>query len=300
MFYRKKLKYTNVGYSNVFMRRKYLKTLFVKYTMSSSRSVAAARARRAGGDSGTLKQQQLRNPQYMQNSQQQQQQQRQQQQQQQSVGSSQSIGQPANSPDTRLSVSDAFALVTIRLGRVETILQKLDMNDVAKKMSGDDDESVSTNISSVIIKSMVSRMDDLENKATNGISVEEHDEVVSILEEKVSTIEEEMRQLKDTLFKLQTMTLDINHRLVSSSVSTPSVNSNDTDNSMVPMDVVDETSASQDQSPPTFSAKEISAELSGDPAGVEEDSQTEDDPLPVESVEEGVSAEDSVELSAET
>ena len=298
MFYRKKLKYTNVGYSNVFMRRKYLKTLFVKYTMSSSRSVAAARARRAGGDSGTLKQQQLRNPQYMQNSQQQQQQQRQQQ--QQSVGSSQSIGQPANSPDTRLSVSDAFALVTIRLGRVETILQKLDMNDVAKKMSGDDDESVSTNISSVIIKSMVSRMDDLENKATNGISVEEHDEVVSILEEKVSTIEEEMRQLKDTLFKLQTMTLDINHRLVSSSVSTPSVNSNDTDNSMVPMDVVDETSASQDQSPPTFSAKEISAELSGDPAGVEEDSQTEDDPLPVESVEEGVSAEDSVELSAET
>mgnify|MGYP003705827429 CR=1 FL=1 len=300
MFYRKKLKYTNVGYSNVFMRRKYLKTLFVKYTMSSSRSVAAARARRAGGDSGTLKQQQLRNPQYMQNSQQQQQQQQQRQQQQQSVGSSQSIGQPANSPDTRLSVSDAFALVTIRLGRVETILQKLDMNDVAKKMSGDDDESVSTNISSVIIKSMVSRMDDLENKATNGISVEEHDEVVSILEEKVSTIEEEMRQLKDTLFKLQTMTLDINHRLVSSSVSTPSVNSNDTDNSMVPMDVVDETSASQDQSPPTFSAKEISAELSGDPAGVEEDSQTEDDPLPVESVEEGVSAEDSVELSAET
>ena len=294
MFYRKKLKYTNVGYSNVFMRRKYLKTLFVKYTMSSSRSVAAARARRAGGDSGTLKQQQLRNPQYMQNSQQQQRQQ------QQSVGSSQSIGQPANSPDTRLSVSDAFALVTIRLGRVETILQKLDMNDVAKKMSGDDDESVSTNISSVIIKSMVSRMDDLENKATNGISVEEHDEVVSILEEKVSTIEEEMRQLKDTLFKLQTMTLDINHRLVSSSVSTPSVNSNDTDNSMVPMDVVDETSASQDQSPPTFSAKEISAELSGDPAGVEEDSQTEDDPLPVESVEEGVSAEDSVELSPET
>ena len=300
MFYRKKLKYTNVGYSNVFMRRKYLKTLFVKYTMSSSRSVAAARARRAGGDSGTLKQQQLRNPQYMQNSQQQQQQQQQRQQQQQSVGSSQSIGQPANSPDTRLSVSDAFALVTIRLGRVETILQKLDMNDVAKKMSGDDDESVSTNISSVIIKSMVSRMDDLENKATNGISVEEHDEVVSILEEKVSTIEEEMRQLKDTLFKLQTMTLDINHRLVSSSVSTPSVNSNDTDNSMVPMDVVDETSASQDQSPPTFSAKEISAELSGDPAGVEEDSQTEDDPLPVESVEEGVSAEDSVELSPET
>ena len=298
MFYRKKLKYTNVGYSNVFMRRKYLKTLFVKYTMSSSRSVAAARARRAGGDSGTLKQQQLRNPQYMQNSQQQQQQR--QQQQQQSVGSSQSTGQPANSPDTRLSVSDAFALVTIRLGRVETILQKLDMNDVAKKMSGDDDESVSTNISSVIIKSMVSRMDDLENKATNGISVEEHDEVVSILEEKVSTIEEEMRQLKDTLFKLQTMTLDINHRLVSSSVSTPSVSSNDTGNSMVPMDVVDETSASQDQSPPTFSAKEISAELSGDPAGVEEDSQTEDDPLPVESVEEGVSAEDSVELSAET
>ena len=37
--------------------------------------------------------------------------------------------------EQKLSVSDAFALVTIRLGRVESVLQKLDVNEIASNLS---------------------------------------------------------------------------------------------------------------------------------------------------------------------
>ena len=86
--------------------------------MSSSRSVAAARARRAGGNDASriLKPSQTRNT-------------------NQKIPMNAPPVQPITQPveevspyEQKLSVSDAFALVTIRLGRVESVLQKLDVN----------------------------------------------------------------------------------------------------------------------------------------------------------------------------
>jgi hypothetical protein len=96
--------------------------------MSSSRSVAAARARRAPETSSSS--QSAFKPQMPQ--QRQPMQQQQQQQQQQSKMAATAGGKPPMTPyqpqqssvENKLSVSDAFALVTLRLGRVELLLQK--------------------------------------------------------------------------------------------------------------------------------------------------------------------------------
>ena len=121
--------------------------------MSSSRSVASARARRAGGsETSKPRPTQMRNPAQFQ---------------------AQAPPTPVQSDlgnekkqaiDNKLSVSDAFALVTIRLGRVEMALQKLDINNILKSVS--DGENSSSIASNVIVKSISSRIDDLDNILT--------------------------------------------------------------------------------------------------------------------------------------
>ena len=79
--------------------------------MSSSRSVASARARRAGGDGSSRPSQLRTQPGFSK--------------QPPAMPTPQTTQQEEPSQkDSRLSVSDAFALVTIRLGRVEMALQK--------------------------------------------------------------------------------------------------------------------------------------------------------------------------------
>ena len=90
-----------------------------------------------------------------------------------------------------LSVSDAFALVTIRLGRVEMALQKLDIHNIAQKVAdGESSESIASN---VIVKSIASRIDDLETsiqeKTGEPIS-EEHLDItqLKVFKNKVASI----------------------------------------------------------------------------------------------------------------
>jgi len=145
--------------------------------MSSSKSIAAARARR----SGEQQQQQQRpntsiasakafNPQ--------QQQPMQQPTQQQQPGT---YGQPGG----KISISDAIGLTTIRLGKVEQILQRLqeegglsnsyDLPDNAQLI----DKSVITNI--------ISRIDSLEKRDGSNMN------------EKVGKLESEIRSIRDLL-----------------------------------------------------------------------------------------------------
>ena len=175
--------------------------------MSSSRSVAAARARRAGGNdaSRVLKPSQTRNT-------------------NQKIPINappvpQQITQPveADPYDKRLSVSDAFALVTIRLGRVESVLQKLDVNEIANRVnSGEDKNSGGAN--NVLVKTISSRIDDLENVINDKISIKEHEDIVSGLKGTITGLKEEILDLKNTTFKLQTMMIDVNQKLLSSFV----------------------------------------------------------------------------------
>jgi hypothetical protein len=139
--------------------------------MSSSRSVAAARARRAPETSSSSSSQSAFKPQMAPQRQPMQQQQPQ----QSRLSSTAATGskptmtpyQPQQSSvDNKLSVSDAFALVTLRLGRVELLLQKW------QSMGVESDEGVHIpaaassvpDVNNTIVKSLVSRIDDLERR----------------------------------------------------------------------------------------------------------------------------------------
>ena len=177
-----------------------LKTTYYFIEMSSSRSVAAARARRAGGNNnssagrpsqpGFSKQPPVMTP-------------------PQNV----SVEEVAPGPKG-LSVSDAFALVTIRLGRVEMALQKLDIHNIVQKVAdGESSESIASN---VIVKSIASRIDDLETsiqEKTGGSISPEQLEIINGVQAKVSDFDKEIRELKDQIYKLQSFTLDVNQKL---------------------------------------------------------------------------------------
>lgn len=169
--------------------------------MSSSRSVASARARRAGGDSSS-RPTQIRNTQQFTKPP--------------PAVESQLDGDKASGPyDNKLSVSDAFALVTIRLGRVEMALQKLDIHNIAKSV--DDGDSSSSIANNVVLKSLISRIDDLEkmiSEQSSNVSMSpEYIELINGLQTKMEAQEKELRETKDAIYKLQSFALDVNQKI---------------------------------------------------------------------------------------
>jgi cysteinyl-tRNA synthetase len=116
--------------------------------------------------------------------------------------------------ESRLSVSDAFALVTIRLGRVETILQKLDINELANKIETGDEKSGGT-LTNVLVKTISSRIDDLEDMMKDNISIQEHLDAVNELKNANNALKEEIMELKNSIFKIQNMVIDVNQKLLS-------------------------------------------------------------------------------------
>jgi hypothetical protein len=119
--------------------------------------------------------------------------------------------------EQKLSVSDAFALVTIRLGRVESVLQKLDVNEIASNLSSGQDKG-NGGANNVLVKTISSRIDDLENVVNDKISIKEHEDIVLGLKGSISSLKEEILDLKNTAFKLQNMMIDVNQKLLSSFV----------------------------------------------------------------------------------
>ena len=148
--------------------------------MSSSKSIAAARARRSG-EQQQQQQQQRPNTSIASakafNQQPMQQQQQQQQQQKPNVG----YGQPGG----KISISDAIGLTTIRLGKVEQFIQRIqeegglnnsfDLPDNAQLI----DKSVITNI--------ISRIDGLEKRDSSNFN------------DKIGRIENEIRSIRELL-----------------------------------------------------------------------------------------------------
>jgi hypothetical protein len=188
--------------------------------MSSSRSVAAARARRAPETSSS---QSAFKPQM---AQQRQPMQQQQQPQLSRVASTAGAGgkppmtpyQPQQSSvENKLSVSDAFALVTLRLGRVELLLQKW------QSMGVESDDGVhipaatssAPDVNNTIVKSLVSRIDDLERSIKGGVSMKDFDAKIEMLIGRNTYLHNELRDAKDTIFKLQTITLETSQKMMS-------------------------------------------------------------------------------------
>jgi hypothetical protein len=187
--------------------------------MSSSRSVAAARARRAPETSSqsAFKPQMAQQRQPMQ----------QQQPQQSRVASTASANagskpqmtpyQPQQSSlENKLSVSDAFALVTLRLGRVELLLQKWQAMGVESASGVHIPQATSgaPDVNNTIVKSLVSRIDDLERSVKAAVSMKDFEAKIAMLSDRNTHLLNELRDAKDTIFKLQTITLETSQKMM--------------------------------------------------------------------------------------
>lgn len=173
--------------------------------MSGNRAISAAINRRTNAPQ-PMKQQQPK-PSFNQGPMRQQQGQQQQMQQQQ---------QQQNAPP-KLSVSDAIALITIRLGRVETFINNLPPLDQLEHYSSNTQPEKHENMKIVddaVFKSITSRLDKLENSkpvsVTNTIS--NNDEIQELRTDNIS-LREEINELKHLLLQLQSYTMTTNQKL---------------------------------------------------------------------------------------
>lgn len=197
--------------------------------MSSSRSVAAARARRAG-DSNKPTSSQIAKGQYppqYQNSQVKPKSNYSQQSQQ---------SQPSQPSQPKLSISDAFALTTLRLGRVETLLQKWENADVPMTTGGVGKEDVNNNV----VRALVNRIEDLEKSTKNSVSSTLVDESITDLTCRIDQLTNDLRDAKDTIYKLQSMTLDTSQKIMTMMITKPLENTTSNVNEIASASVLED------------------------------------------------------------
>ena len=144
--------------------------------MSSSRSIAAARQKRSGDT--VQKPQQLQSP-------------PQQQMLKQGLGQKpqmkpgQQPAQQAQAPRPKLSIGDAFGLVTLRLGRVEQFMFEIQHQGGVKSAEIPENSQV---IDKSVFTNMISRLDGLEKKESNS--------------KQLTSLENELRSTKDLLISM--------------------------------------------------------------------------------------------------
>ena len=190
--------------------------------MSSSRSIAAARSRRAGesqppvsgGRPGTsIASHSAFVPQQMQppsnnvrvgkapiNQQQQPQQ----------------MQSPSNGlPFTKLSISDAIGLITLRLGRVEQFVIDYENGEIARGPQSE--ESIPKNskiIDNSVLANIINRLDALEKKEPSTSS----NSFSNVNNEQISKIEKDLKETKDLLahmlFKFELFSKETNDRFI--------------------------------------------------------------------------------------
>ena len=119
--------------------------------------------------------------------------------------------QPTSSPFSKLSISDAIGLITLRLGRVEQFVIDYENGEVStnRAVGGGIPEN-SKVIDNSVLTSMINRLDSLEKREplTNGSS--------SVNNEQISKIEKELKETKDLLshflFKFELFSKETNDR----------------------------------------------------------------------------------------
>lgn len=163
--------------------------------MSSARANASARNRRAGGDMPPPPQMQGRPGQPMQQ---------------------QQMQMPA-----KLSVSDAIALITLRLGRVEQIVQNMPVD--GQSNMGVDGENIRI-VDNEVFEHMAQRLDELEKRqqelsarkpvvSSTPVTQVVNTSISNEFSESVEVLKAEMVQVKDLLLNLQSFTMQTNQRL---------------------------------------------------------------------------------------
>ena len=181
---------------------------------------------------------------------------------------------PTPQPNPKLSVSDAIALITIRLGRVETFINQLPPLDQLESFSSSQTEETGNNMSLVndnVFQSIVTRLERLEKSQNTNIDkkVSELEQQLSlsagnvekilsleqlvssleqkinllqnnnselkpvdttIVDDKITSLNTQIEQLKDTVLSLQTYTMNTNTKLIDLIITNTEMNENQEEN----------------------------------------------------------------------
>ena len=116
-----------------------------------------------------------------------------------------------NNQISKLSVSDAFALVTIRLGRVELILNKLQSEGILDADNNINSEKInngSGNFDDTILQNIITRLDGLDKKTVSN-------DLNQKLQSQYNNLQEELKQTKDMMMKMQSFILENSQKLTS-------------------------------------------------------------------------------------
>lgn len=126
------------------------------------------------------------------------------------------IYQDANSnntsanPVSKLSVSDAFALVTLRLGRVELIINKLQTEGIIDANNNVISEKLNStggnnNFDDTILQNIITRLDGLDKKTVSN-------DLNQKLQSQYNSLSEDVKQTKEMMMKLQSYIMDISQK----------------------------------------------------------------------------------------
>jgi hypothetical protein len=141
--------------------------------------------------------------------------------------------QQQQAPNPKLSFSDAIALITIRLGRVETFINNLPPLDQLEQVSSTSRPEINENMKIVdeaVFKNIISRLDKLEQTKVTQVPVQvqttnanqnqlSNDDFYILKEENVSfknevhSLKEEINELKNIILQLQNYTMTTNQKL---------------------------------------------------------------------------------------
>jgi len=121
---------------------------------------------------------------------------------------------------SKLSVSDAFALVTLRLGRVELIINKLQSEGILDANNNLTSETLgnnNNNFDDTILQNIITRLDGLDKKTVSN-------DLNQKLQSQYNVLSEDVKQTKEVVIKLQSFIMDISQKLNSFITTQESIN----------------------------------------------------------------------------
>ena len=111
---------------------------------------------------------------------------------------------------SKLSVSDAFALVTLRLGRVELIINKLQSEGILDANNNINSENLgnnnNNNFDDTILQNIITRLDGLDKKTVSN-------DLNQKLQSQYNVLSEDVKQTKEVVIKLQSFIMDISQKM---------------------------------------------------------------------------------------
>jgi hypothetical protein len=129
----------------------------------------------------------------------------------QDANSNNSNSNSSANPVSKLSVSDAFALVTLRLGRVELIINKLQTEGIIDANNNVINEKLNAtggnnNFDDTILQNIITRLDGLDKKTVSN-------DLNQKLQSQYNSLSEDVKQTKEVVMKLQSFIMDVSQKM---------------------------------------------------------------------------------------